>query len=196
MKDEWLALKDAVQRIAGRLDGESDKARERLAASALYDEFRRGHVRSRAGRVYAADGPGSTWSLANWPIPAALWQVTTVYQWSKNYSVSWSYPVNEPKPDGWPAGSVKLSEIELSCADIDHVWPLPKVAGARISHKELVKFLSGIADGTKTEAECREAAKVRFGLKSIPEKNIWRPAWKQVPSSQKAPLGRPRKSGK
>jgi hypothetical protein len=198
MKDEWLALSAAVQHIAGLLDGESDKARERNAAGELYDELRRGgHVRSRAGRVHLADGPGSTWSLANWVIPPAVWQVTTIYEFSKNFTVTWTYPANESKPAGWPDRAVKLSDVEVCSADIHWRWPLPKSHSTRGPSVAAVSdFLISFADGTKTEAECLEAAKEHFAVKSIPEKNIWRPALQAVPASKKVRRGGGRKPGK
>jgi hypothetical protein len=55
MKYEWLGLKEAVQLIAGRLDGENAKAREREASGELYEALRHGRVRSRAGRVDRAE---------------------------------------------------------------------------------------------------------------------------------------------
>jgi hypothetical protein len=207
MKYESLGLKEAVQLIAGRLDGENAKARERKASGELYEALRHGRVRSRAGRVdraeqvrnpegdYGKSAP--LWALANWPIPAALWQVTTVYQYSRDFSVSWVYPANEPKPDGWPAGPVRLSDIEVSTADIDQMWPMPKGTRVRaLSVSTLSNFLMNFADGSKSEAECREAAKEHFRLKSIPDKNVWRQAFQAIPSALKLPRGRPAKSNK
>ena len=120
LSDKWIALADAVNLIAARLkteevDGFTDRRREwneerkrtSRAAGELYEALRRGYVRSRAGRVFAEDqredniSQGkSSWALANWPIPASLWQVTTVYRFDRNFTVTSVWPANEAAPPG------------------------------------------------------------------------------------------------
>src|SRR5437016_2432739 len=140
MMVKWLDLSEAVHRIAQRIDGESDKARQSAASDDLYKKLGWGQVRSRAGRVFA-EKPG-TWALANWPILPALWQVVAVYP---NFAVTWAWPANESKPDGWPAdGAVKLTGIEVSLADINRTWPVPtQGAERRPSLTSLTTFLRG-----------------------------------------------------
>lgn len=140
---KWIGA-EAVKRIAdlleaGKVDNLTDRRREwgverkreSIAADELYQALRRGYVQSRAGRVFVKGGgegdfsqPGSTWALANWPIPASVWQLTTVYNWDRDFSVTWVWPANEPVPPGWPKnGPVHVSDIEVMLGDIQRLWP-------------------------------------------------------------------------
>jgi hypothetical protein len=102
LADKWIPLAEAVRRIAGPAcaDKVDDvKGKRRAAADKLYEALRRGDVQSRAGRVRKGEGdfdqPGSIWALANWPIPASVWQVITVYHWDRNSADTWIWPANE-----------------------------------------------------------------------------------------------------
>jgi hypothetical protein len=150
LSDDWIELAEAVRRIAGLLEaGKGDnltdrrrqwdikRKRESVAKDELYEALRRGHVRSRAGRVFVKrrdDGdfskPEATWALANWSIPASLWQVMRVYNWDHNSAATWVWPANEPAPPGWPkSGSVDLTDIEVMLGDVQRLWPDSDGAG-------------------------------------------------------------------
>lgn len=52
------------------------------------------------------------------------------------------------------------------------------------------RFLEEYADGERTESECREAAEAHFGTQ-LPEKNVWREAWRALSPEKKRPRGAP-----
>lgn len=66
----------------------------------------------------------------------------------------------------------------------------PAEANSRIpSVAELSEFLSGIADGVKTEGQCRDAAEGHFGMKIPDTRSLWRAAWRKVPDEKKLGQG-------
>lgn len=76
------------------------------------------------------------------------------------------------------------------------LWPRPQVSSEEAQptkkppeHATLVSFLLEIADGTKSEAECRRAAEEHFGVTITDSVKAWRPAWREVPERQKLKRG-------
>lgn len=56
---------------------------------------------------------------------------------------------------------------------------------------QLVKFLHGFADGTRSKAECKAAAEAHFGH-PIPWTNQWEPVWRAFPEEKKLKRGQRR----
>lgn len=196
-----------MPRIAGRLDPikieplaarrkwDFKRAAASVAQALLHEALQRDQVRSRAGHV-RAETP-STWILIDWEIPAFLWRVVTIYRYDQNLAVTWVWPANKPRPPGWPVnGAVHLTDVAVAISDIDRVWPVHQDgrSQSRISLTKLQAFVRSYADGSKTEAECRQAAQEHFG-EPIPQKSYWRRAWREIPAAQKLPRGK-RKSVK
>jgi hypothetical protein len=214
LSDKWIALADAVNLIAARLkteevDGLTDRRNEErkrtsLAAGKLYEALRRGYVRSRAGRVFAEDqredniSQGrSPWALANWPIPASLWQVTTVYRFDRSFTVTSVWPANEAAPPGWPKSEpVRLTDIEVMLDDIQRRWPelkLPKtVALETRAIKALAEQLGANPEMTRAEA-AKWCDKSGYKLGRRPFERVWPDARERAGLPRMGLPGRKRK---
>ena len=119
----------------------------------------------------------------------------TAYAWDRQNA---QLPLRQIPSNRWLlAGAEKL--IAAGAATpypfATHTIPLllKTVSSGQKTHRalnrdKLHQFLMTLADGNKTEAECREAAEAEFG--KIPEKNVWRPAWSQIPEDLKRARGR------
>lgn len=85
----------------------------------------------------------------------------------------------------WP---VRTSESETA----DPSPPPPNGQASKVATVKQVKEKAlEFADGIRTEPEVRALVKAHFkaqGLR-VSEKNVWRPAWKQVPQAQKRSSG-------
>jgi hypothetical protein len=55
---------------------------------------------------------------------------------------------------------------------------------------DVLAFLLDYADGTRSEAECREAAEEHFGVPMPASEKLWRPVWREVPKEKKLARGR------
>lgn len=96
--------------------------------------------------------------------------------------------------------SVLMEGIQLVQLEVDRRWPLHKGNGGTNakpvpSVETVQKFLEVHADGTITKADCKVAAERNFGV-SLPEKNIWLPAWRLLSDSKKVKRGIKPKGGK
>ena len=79
-----------------------------------------------------------------------------------------------------------LSRVEPQGKEVETSEPKRKT----VAISALCEFLKKYANGSKTEEDCRVAARTHFKDKNIPDKSVWRPAWARVPSNKKLKIGK------
>ncbi|RWC12353.1 MAG: hypothetical protein EOS52_19110 [Mesorhizobium sp.] len=100
-------------------------------------------------------------------------------------------------------GWINATDICVNRADLEEwlkyrldtliPWPDTKIDKAEAekappSVDRIVKYLAEIADGSQTQPELKRMAEEHFGC-PLPDHARWRPAWAQLPESQKRPRG-------
>lgn len=190
---DWIPLKEAAGTLAAALfkvEGVTPTARRAAAAqhvayahTMIERLWRTGVLAFRAGRVETLSEGGSTVTALDTEIDP------------RNLDDAYFFEPGILSERGFDVTRFKATEISVSRPDFDE-WlsrrvgttSTPKAEKSPPSVDRLAKYLADVADGTQTKPEMKRLAEEHFGC-TLPDKNRWRPAWKQIDDSQKRARG-------
>lgn len=122
-------------------------------------------------------------------IPASVWATRAVDGvLARGEYLPYGSPLSG-SPYGVPVVTPLINENELEAALRSLTAPSrSRSAGVPPTLKDVTEYLVAHVDQSRTKAEWKSAAEEHFD-RQLPEKNIWQPAWKQVPDDQKLRRG-------
>lgn len=204
---DWIALAEAAERLAAALfttKGVTPTARRaetaqhiNYAHTMIERQWRCG-ILSLQGRIETRLEDGSTAVALNAEMDPRKFE--DAYFWERDAMGERGFDSER----GFYT-RINATEICVNRADFEEwlkhrvatltPWPgaekpieKEEVEKAPPSVERVVKYLVDVADGSQTQPELKRMAEEHFGC-PLPDHARWRPAWGQLPESQKRPRG-------